>query len=93
MTETQSWKIGDVYYHGELAISGHHQDGSDLGPFRTLREARAAMRSSLGWLSESERSRAAAAIVKFHVDALDEDGSIGSAHSVGGYTVAGYPSP
>lgn len=81
MNATHTWAIGDHYFQADGTLHGRPWD-IDAQPRLTEAEAESDARNWKFWLSDREKGSAETWVREYVIDGLQEDGQIGSAHSV-----------
>lgn len=79
-TNQKNWKVGEVYYQASGILWGREWD-IGAQPRETFEEAQADADEWASWLSDREQASARTYVTRFVIDAINEDGSIASAHS------------
>jgi len=72
-----TWTVGETCYQAWAELKGHPQD-IDCQPRKTRDEAESDCETWLSWLSDNERKYAHAIVVRYRIDEIQEDGTIGS---------------
>jgi len=83
MTEITEIKPGDILWQGHGLLGGRDHDDTATGYYATEAEALAAVESEwLAWLTPSERERADTYARRYRIEAVEPDGTVGSAITI-----------